>query len=185
MGYEMRCLRSKLLFVEGTEQRALEAIQSLVGQETCVGGGQEPHFMFINSSDDFATAPTLWDALIAWRWLPLWDDQQDRLGEFNFTGQTYGDEDLLFQTLAPYVRADSYILMAGEDGVIWRWFFSEGRVQKKLRVPRPIRRHCSCSRASIKRVAARLVATLGQRRSGGWPGSPAVDSSRSLRPRAR
>lgn len=42
----------------------------------------------------------------------------------SFEGESQdGTEEEMFQAIAPFVEADSYIEMQGEDGEIWRWIF--------------------------------------------------------------
>lgn len=40
-----------------------------------------------------------------------------------FEAEKLGDDALLFEAIAPYVKAGSYIEMVGEDGDRWRWVF--------------------------------------------------------------
>jgi hypothetical protein len=44
----------------------------------------------------------------------------------HFEGEKIGQEDLLFEAIAPWVRDGSYIEMSGEDDAMWRWFFHAG-----------------------------------------------------------
>jgi len=42
----------------------------------------------------------------------------------SFEGESQdGSEEAMFQSIAPFVEADSYIEMQGEAGEIWRWVF--------------------------------------------------------------
>ena len=50
------------------------------------------------------------------------DEETDIIGIY-FTAEKIGDEDELFDAIAPYVEKDSYIQMSGEDGAMWRWVF--------------------------------------------------------------
>jgi hypothetical protein len=50
-------------------------------------------------------------------------DSSGSINNITFIGEKLGDDDVLFDAIAPYVRAGSYITMRGEDGAIWRWSF--------------------------------------------------------------
>ena len=56
------------------------------------------------------------------RWDIVIDDTHD-VEEIYFTGEKLGDDFEVFKAIAPYVEANSYIQMMGEDGYIWRWHF--------------------------------------------------------------
>jgi len=43
-----------------------------------------------------------------------------------FEREKIGQEDLLFDAIAPWVREGSYIEMSGEDDAMWRWVFRGG-----------------------------------------------------------
>ena len=47
-----------------------------------------------------------------------------------FIGEKYGNEEILFNTLAPFVEDNSYIKMVGEDGGLWKWIFKNGECKK-------------------------------------------------------
>lgn len=48
-----------------------------------------------------------------------------------FSGEKYGSEELIFNTLAPYVEDGSYITYQGEEGELWRYVFNNGLMQEK------------------------------------------------------
>lgn len=79
--------------------------------------------------DRFANARTLEGALNVWRWAPD-VDENDNIIDIYFEGYDLGDEDLLFNALAPYVE-DGFIEMVGEDGDRWRWVFKNGACMEK------------------------------------------------------
>jgi hypothetical protein len=88
------------------------------------------HFMWINDSAEFLNTDSLEDALRVWRWLAN-SDELGRIEELAFRGENLGDEDLLFSALAPYVDDGSSIVVAGENGIVWRWYFSNGIVRRQ------------------------------------------------------
>jgi len=131
MGYIIYELGARVHINRHSFSLALTAIKSLHGRETC-GRSDEMHFMWINESASFLNAATLDEALFAWRW-PVTDvDEDGNIVELEFRGEKYGDEDLLFAAIAPFVEPNSEIRMAGEDGTLWRWLFADGKVQKEF-----------------------------------------------------
>lgn len=51
-------------------------------------------------------------------------DEHGNLSEIEFTGQKAGSEDKLFELVAPYVEAGSYISFAGEDNELFQYSFN-------------------------------------------------------------
>lgn len=111
MGYCMEQRSSKFYVLD--EEAALEAIKGLAVKET-MGPG---HFSWVDTRE-FMMADTFEEAMSAWRWKTESDWKY-----ILFEGEKLGDDKLLFDTIAPYVEAGSYIEMDGEDGEIWRWIF--------------------------------------------------------------
>jgi hypothetical protein len=100
---------------------ALSAIKGLAGQET-IRDASGRHFSWVDTRK-FMEATTLREALRAWRWdVDIESDDGDAVG-IMFEGEKYGDDPKLFDALAPFVEAGSYIEMLGEDGGRWRWIF--------------------------------------------------------------
>ncbi len=117
MGYCMRQHRSDFFISVNKQSTALAAMIKLAKEKR--------NFYWVESSD-FIDSTTLSEVLDAWRWEPKLD-KNGNIISVSFVGEKIGDEDILWNTLAPYVRKDSYIEMAGEDGACWRWVF-DGQV---------------------------------------------------------
>lgn len=66
---------------------------------------------------------TIEDAMYAWRFDV---DQWDGLKHFSFTGEKLGQEEILFEALAPFL--DGEIFARGEDGEEWGFRFKDGRM---------------------------------------------------------
>ena len=103
-------------------EAAHAAIKSLHGRETCNSSGG-PHFRFVDNN--FHERKSLKTILGAWRWSVTRSAALagGDIIAIEFEGEKSGDDDLLFETLAPFVEADSCIEMEGEDGASWRWEF--------------------------------------------------------------
>jgi hypothetical protein len=130
MGYSIMLLKSKFLVRNEHHNDALKSIKALSGKET-TGKEGELHFMWVRSNE-FIEAATLEEALYAWRWSVVLNAAGHIIGIYEFRGEKYGDEDILFKAIAPFVDQGSFIMMAGEDGVIWRWLFHGSQVQKQF-----------------------------------------------------
>lgn len=50
-------------------------------------------------------------------------DDDDNVNGIEHLLTCAGDEERLFNAIAPYVKSGSYIQMTGEDGTMWRWAF--------------------------------------------------------------
>jgi len=66
---------------------------------------------------------TLGNVLSGWRWDPEYDSSGN-ICNLQFNGEKYGDEDILFKAIAPYVKPGSYIRVRGEEGEHWSWDFN-------------------------------------------------------------
>lgn len=66
----------------------------------------------------------------AWRW-QIEFDPNENINNIYFEGGKLGQDDLLFETIAPWVGEYSYIEMQGEDGFLWRWVFENGKMEEK------------------------------------------------------
>ena len=115
MGYYMEQSESKFLLKNENKEEAIIAIKNLIGKETC-----GDHFAYVG---DYSKLETLEEILIEWNWELLTDLNGD-ITSIYFIGEKYGDYELLFETISPYVEEGSYIEMNGEDFVKWRWIFN-------------------------------------------------------------
>lgn len=125
----MHCVEGSFEIKKDNHAKALEAIKSLAGKET-ISDGSGRHFSWVDT-EDFIEATSLYDAIAVWGWEP---EEAERGGDIigiSFIREKLGDEEVLFNAIAPYVEADSYIEMQGEDGERWRWVF-DGKICKEV-----------------------------------------------------
>ena len=120
MGYHINMRNSKFFISTKHVKEALNAIKSLAGKETITDGSGK-HFSWVNTNT-FLAANTLTEALYEWRW-GIKTDAKGNVVSINFEGEKLGDDNILFNAIATYVRSGSYIEMIGEDGAMWRWVF--------------------------------------------------------------
>jgi len=119
MGYYMYQQETEFFVAKDNLVAMMEAIRALHGKESVKDGGGS-HFSWVDY--DFHTITDPVKMLEEWRW-DAKQDQNGNIASLHFTGEKYGDDKLLFQTIAPFVRAGSFIQMRGEDGAQWRWVF--------------------------------------------------------------
>lgn len=122
MGYGMRQMASDFHIDQPDQASALEELQrwaDLAG-----------HIAFVDRIT-VTSARSLTEALEEFGWVADLDVQEN-ICHIEFGRENSGEEDELFDRLAPYVQPGSYIEMAGEDGERWRWTF-DGRTCKTVK----------------------------------------------------
>ena len=70
------------------------------------------------------------DVFDAWRWEIMFDETGN-INDILFQGEKLGDDEVFFQTIAPYVKDGSHIEMSGEEDAIWQWLFNNGKFEEK------------------------------------------------------
>jgi len=107
--------------------KALVAIKALANETKKMSGESSNGEHWFSWVDDyeFVEAKTLAEALTAWRWEPQLDEDGN-INDIFFNGEKLGDDFVLFEEIAPFVKENSFIEMNGEDGTIWRWVFTDG-----------------------------------------------------------
>lgn len=118
MGYYVSQRGCNFFIAAENKEKALQAIKDL---------GDKPMFSWVDNKS-YLEADTLAKAMNAWRWSI--DEEDDNVVNICFDGEKLGDDEVLFQTIAPFVKADSYIEMDGEEGCLWRWVFDGKRCQE-------------------------------------------------------
>ncbi len=106
---------------------ALAAIKAMVTNRANSADATHEHRCF---ADTIPQLVSLEEALKAWGWQLV----EDTNGEswLEYMGNKLGDDRLLFDAIAPFVQAGSFIEMSGEDGTIWRWYFDGKRCEKVI-----------------------------------------------------
>lgn len=127
MGYYISIQNIDVKIRHSNKTACMEAIRGLVGKET-IKDGSGRHFSWVDR--DFSSKRNLREMMKCWRW------SCKNKGNFfvveEFLGEKYGDDELLFTALAPYIEAGSEIHFIGEDGDQWKYVF-DGKSLKELR----------------------------------------------------
>jgi hypothetical protein len=119
MGYCMSLMEENFFIPAKLKAKALKAIKALAGSETITDAGGR-HFSWVDHN--FSKKKTLMEAMDAWRW-SITEDEEGNVTAINFDGEKLGDDAILFAAIGPFVLADSFIQMQGEDGSMWRYSF--------------------------------------------------------------
>lgn len=136
MGYCMLMREADFEIPAEKTADALAAVKSLdpkldgaTGGRFGPGAPEQRWFAWVDT-EEYKNAKTLEEALLAWRW-ELISDADGNYCDIIFGGEKLGDDMVLFEALAPYVKPGSYIEMAGEDNALWRWVF-DGKTMREI-----------------------------------------------------
>lgn len=111
------------------KQAALQAIKDLKGKGT-IEDDNGRHFSWVEDSE-FVNAQCLEEALEAWGWYPD-TDKEGNIVDLSFENEKFGDEKILFDTIAPFVEDGSYLQVSSwEERESWRWVFNDGKCEGK------------------------------------------------------
>ena len=116
MGYCMDLVGGSFHMKKENFNNALNAIKELVEN------GQQ--YSWVNS-DTISKANDLFEAVREWGWSVHTDVNGD-IDDIDFDAEKMGDDEILFNAIALFVKDDSYINMRGEDGEGWKWYFKDG-----------------------------------------------------------
>lgn len=119
MGFYMHQVDARFFIPEKNVKKALKAVKKLKR-----AGG----YSWV--SEDFYLKNSLPTILAEWRWAVETDDDGN-ITHIAFEGEKLGDEVTLFNALAPFVKAGSYIEMHGDEETMWRWVFENGEMIEK------------------------------------------------------
>jgi hypothetical protein len=127
MGYRMEQRETSFRIPAGKLPKAAVAIRKLHGGETITDSSGR-HFSWVDHNFHTLTDPK--DVFRAWRW-DIFLDNEGNVDGIEFCGEKLGDDLVMFEAIAPHVEPESYIVMHGEDGYIWRWYFNNGKVDEQ------------------------------------------------------
>lgn len=118
MGYCMQQVEESFHISADNVPKVVDAIRRLSGRET-IRDATGAHYSWVRQ--DFARLTTIPELMRAWRWEVETED--GNIVAIEFCGEKLGDDHILFNAIAPFVKKGSYIEMSGEDGERWRWVF--------------------------------------------------------------
>lgn len=115
MGYGMDQLGTQVFIAAENVEACTDAILAFTLEQVRTNWHCSPG---LNDGSNWA----LEDALGEWSWTPRFDTEGNVV-DLVHEGDKLINDGALFSAIAPYVAAGSFIVMAGEDLSIWRWFF--------------------------------------------------------------
>ena len=132
MGYCIKMTDSNFVITKENFEKALKSLKDVFVPKnmTCydyINGKKYPHFSWVNTKNVLESTK-LGEALEEIRYTPTYNENDD-ICNVEFTGEKYGDEEIFFNALAPYVESGSYLCFEGEDGDTWRWDFNNEKVK--------------------------------------------------------
>ena len=120
MGYDVFFRESRFFMAAEDKPKALEAILADPELQEIL----KPHLTMTRAIEQQAPC-RLEDAL---QWIGNWSvdaDDQGNLINLVFDGdQAREAMSLVLECIAPWVKPGSYVVLEGEDGLIWRWYFN-------------------------------------------------------------
>jgi len=137
MGYCMEQHGGEFFIAAEDQAKALAAAKQLFddvnskGRGGSYSGGQKTAswFSWVDTKTALNTS-TLADMFDEWGW-SVEEDEDGNINGLWFDRDKIGQEELLFQTIAPWVKSGSYVEMHGEDGTMWRWCWENGKCSEK------------------------------------------------------
>lgn len=132
MGYCIEMTESKFTIKKENFENALKSLKAVFVPENMncydyINGKKYHHFSWVNTRTVLESINIV-EALEEIRYAPQFD-QDSNICNVEFIGEKYGDEQIFFDALVPYVENGSYLCFKGEDGDTWRWIFNDGSVQ--------------------------------------------------------
>jgi hypothetical protein len=132
MGYRISLEDVKFRIRADRKADALAAAKQLKSVEQKVGNGGNGTIRWFSwmNGVDLSEIQTLEEMLESWRYETV-IDADGNVVDLSFLGEKIGQEDLLWQAIAPFVEPGSFIEMSGEDGAHWRWIFDGETCQEQ------------------------------------------------------
>ena len=136
MGYYINIINHYVLIPNDQKVEALKAIKAMAGNTDQMGGGGhtigspevvKQWFSWVDMNQ-LADADTLIKAFNAWRY--VFSENDDGVFLDWFEGEKLGDDDFLWNTMAPFIKDGGFIEVHGEDNFYWRWKFNDGKCRE-------------------------------------------------------
>jgi hypothetical protein len=136
MGYCMSQENAEFRIAKSKHAAAIKKLKELMKRTDLMRGGSNlggkwiPHFSWVET-DEVLNATSLAEVMEAFRWTVEHDADDGNITSISFSGEKLGDDQHFFEAIAEFVDDGSFIEMRGEDGALWRWIFSGGKVTEK------------------------------------------------------
>lgn len=114
MGNYMDLIDSSFVIKKDNFTKALETLKQVIFSY---------QFLWVDTKS-VLNSQSLEEALTEIRYKPEYNSEGD-ISNVSFIGQKRGSEDIIFDTLAPYVESNSYLHFKGQDHAEWVWRFTD------------------------------------------------------------
>ena len=129
MGYCIELISNQFVIKKENFGKAFVALKKCFTEENMtISDSSGKHFRFV-STKAALNSSTIDEALEVIRYIPM-KDENGNISKLKFTGEKYGDEEIFFNALAPYIEPGSYLSFEGEDGDKWTWKFINGKLEE-------------------------------------------------------
>jgi hypothetical protein len=140
MGYCVEIELHDVIILKAKKEAALKGLNAMWDQSgkpahNCSGGsyasgGKVDSWYGWTENPPTGGFPTLEKLFDAWRY----QGTEDKEGNFvidSFNGEKWGDDDILYKAMAPYIKSGAKIFCTGEDHERWMYLFKKGTMTSK------------------------------------------------------
>lgn len=139
MGYCVEIELHGVIILKSKKEAALKSLNAMWkdGKPTkpCsgasyIGGAEVDSWYGWTESPPPGGFPTLEKLFDAWRY----EGTEDKDGNFvlgSFFGEKWGDDDMLYKAMAPFIKSGAKIFCTGEDHERWMYLFKKGTMTSK------------------------------------------------------
>lgn len=134
MGYSMSQVRSRFSIPAANIPAVLQALRDLMDRADEIGGGGHiqngcriASWFSYTDPDEMRAALSAGDieaVFAAWRWR-VERSEDGGIADIEFEGENMGDDEKMWEAIAPFVEEGSFVQMTGAEGE-WRWSFKGG-----------------------------------------------------------
>ena len=129
MSYRIYQRGSIFEIAAGNVSAAFAAVKGLASPESLAAFGRNGRLLGLDAPK-LLSATNLEEALGAWSHSFDSDDDGNLVALF-LDGDRFGDYEILYRTLAPFVKSGCYLGFEGEDGSIWRYWFDGSEMREE------------------------------------------------------
>lgn len=134
MGYYVEHVDGDFFIEEKNIVDVVVAIHRLASADSSYMSGQgydnngnlTPCYSWVNST--YMNTTNIKDIFNYWRW-NIHFDESGNIDGISFDAEKLGDDEILMEAIAPFVKQHSFIEMRGEDGAMWRWLFKNKQMK--------------------------------------------------------
>lgn len=124
MGYYMSMRNCEFTILNKNKQKALESLKEFASNKQ-----KRNSNIAWSASSEIIASENLVEAFEACRY-GVEENENGDIFYLYFNGEKLGDDEEIFNAIAPAVEDGSFIEMQGENGYLWRWVFQDGKCRE-------------------------------------------------------